>query len=1030
LLINNMRIKKMKKFRLYNVITGWIVFTIATIVYLLTIEPTTSLWDCGEFIASAYKLEVGHPPGAPFFMLLARFFALFSFGNEEIVAMLINAMSAMASSFTILFLYWTITHLARKIVFRDESSYSPGNMIAVIGSGIVGALAYTFSDTFWFSAVEGEVYATSSLFTALVFWLILKWENEADKKYANRWIILIAYLMGLSIGVHLLNLLAIPAIVMVYYFRKYKVTRRGVLLALALSVVLLGVMMYGIIHGFVKFATLFELAFVNGFGLPYHSGLAFYLILIITLIIWGIRYTFRKRLVVWNTIITAIAVILVGYSSYTMLVIRSNADPPMDENDPENVFSLLSYLNREQYGDRPLLTGQYYNAPIEAVEEGKAIYIPKNGRYEVSYRKPDIEFDERFITFFPRMYSRESRHIREYKKWADIDGTPVRTTNRRGEPETVYKPTFGENLKFFFTYQIGFMYMRYFMWNFAGRQNDEQGHGGILKGNWITGISFLDSPRLGNQKNLPDSMKNDESRNVYYMLPLLLGIIGLLYHSSKQNKDFWVVMLLFLLTGIAILVYLNQTPLQPRERDYAYAGSFYAFAIWIGLGVLATYEALKKKIPDVVSAVTVTAVLLLLVPGLLAKENWRDHDRSGRYTARDFAYNYLNSCEPDAIIFTNGDNDTFPLWYAQEVEGIRTDTRVSNLMLLNTDWYIEQMRRKAYESEPLPITFEKDQYRQGTRDNVYLIDRMKEHVNLKDAIDFVKSDKPETKSLPNVRERIEYIPAKKFMLPVDSAFILEQGIVAAEQAKDIVPEIRWEIKGNSISKSDLMLLDILANNHWQRPIYFVAPREESTAGLNNYLRLDGFAYRLVPVYTRDKGILEKGNINTSILYDNLMNKFKWGRMNEPDVYLDHHTRRTISVMKIRNVFNQLAEALLDENKNDSAIQVLDKVVEVLPGEKVHYDLFTLGTISNYYRAGEADKGDRLLKAFADKTLDEFAYYISLDKKFTKQIDYEIRVSMQLLQEMKRIAGNYKRSEINDDITTRLELLQQKFQGMS
>ncbi|NJK87089.1 MAG: DUF2723 domain-containing protein [Bacteroidales bacterium] len=721
----------MKNYNRINAIAGWIVFAIASFVYLATIEPTASFWDPGEFISAAFKLEVGHPPGAPLFMIMGRVFTLFAGGDTSRVAIVVNALSALMSSFTILFLFWSITHIAKKITVKDDESLTMGNLTAIIGSGIVGALAYTFSDSFWFSAVEGEVYATSSLFTAVVFWAILKWENIADKPHAIRWIVLIAYLMGLSIGIHLLNLLAIPAIVLVYYFRRNPLTFKGTLKALIISGVILFTTMYMVIPGFVKIASWFELLFVNSFGLPYWSGVLFYLIVLIGLIVWGI-YLPKNNQVILNTLLVSLTVFVLGYSSYGMTVIRSLANPPMDQNDPENPFALLGYLNREQYGDRPLFSGQYFNAPVESQKDGRPVYTPLNGKYEKTSHKINTKYNPDFTTIFPRMWSSEQNHIDAYLRWANIEESKVfqpRTDesgnvlrdNRgnimydRSKPKKA--PTFSQNIVFFVRYQLVHMYFRYFMWNFAGRQNDVQAQFSeeINKGNWISGIKFIDEIRLGNQDKLPNSMLNNKARNTYYFLPLILGILGMIFLYKRNQKDFWVVFVFFIMTGAAIVIYLNQNPIQPRERDYAFAGSFYAFAIYIGLGVLFLNNLLKKYLPGNISSISATT-LSFIVPLIMGTENWDDHDRSGRYVARDFAHNYLESCDENAILFTNGDNDTFPLWYAQEVEGIRTDVRVVNLSYLTADWYIEQMQRKAYKSEPLPLTLTKEKYIQGNRD--------------------------------------------------------------------------------------------------------------------------------------------------------------------------------------------------------------------------------------------------------------------------------------------------------------------------
>lgn len=1017
----------MEKFKTVNRITGWVVFLIAATVYLLTIEPTTSFWDCGEFIATAFKLEVGHPPGAPLFMILARVFSLFA-GDVSNVAMMVNAMSGLASAFTILFLYWSIVHLAKKM-FPNNDELSVGQTIAIIGSGVVGALTYAFSDTFWFSAIEGEVYALSSLFTAVVFWAILKWENVAHEKYANRWLILIAYLMGLSIGVHLLNLLAIPAIVFVYYYKKYPVTRNGIIKALLVSLVILGTIMYGIIPGIIKVATGFELMFVNGFGLPFNSGNFFYILLIIGFVVWAIYYTHKHKKVLLNTIVLAFTVIMIGYSSFTMIVIRSLADTPMDENNPETIFNLLHYLNREQYGDRPLVKGHYYNAPITESSEPYT-YRQKDGKYIKSYSlNAKYEYDEQFTTIFPRMYSQSNpEHAKEYKKWANIKGRKVTVTGYNGEPEIKYVPTFGENLKFFFTYQIGHMYMRYFMWNFSGKQSDTQSHGELLNGNWITGLDFIDNGLIGPQENLPASMKNEKSRNVYFMLPLILGLIGFFFHLRRHFNDFTVVLLLFLLTGLAIVVYLNQYPLQPRERDYAYAGSFYAFSIWIGLGVLGVYNFFLKRVNAILSAGIATSICLIAVPAVMAKENWDDHDRSNRYIARDFASNYLNSCAPNAILFTHGDNDTFPLWYAQEVEGIRTDVRVVNLSLLNTHWYIDQMKRKAYDSEPVPFGMTHEQYLNGVRDVVYISDRINDYAPVDQAIDFVVSEDPRTKLQAGQDEWIDYLPTSKFIVPVDSATVVANGTVKPEDADKIVPELRFTIKKKRIMKNELMILDLLANNNWERPIYFVSTAGDGNIGIDNYLQLEGFAYRLVPINTPVKGYLETGRIDVDIMYQKLMNDFAWGNMNDPDVWIDHTIERTTSVIRIRNNFNRLAKELYKVGKKDSAIQVLDKCMEIMPSYNFKYDLFMLDILETYYKLDATDKANSIVEEFAETTIEELNYYFSLPAKYMESLDYEIRLSIHYLQRLNEFSKQDGDPETSTKIETALTNAFSLYQG--
>ncbi len=993
----------MDTFKKYNRITGWLVFIAASFVYLSTMEPTASFWDCGEFIAVADKLEVGHPPGAPLFMLIGRLFSLFA-KDPQHVAVMINAWSALASGLTIMFLFWTITHLVRKIYGKDDETLTPGRLIVIIGSGLTGALAYTFSDTFWFSAVEGEVYATSSLITALVFWAILKWENVAGTKYANRWIILIFYLIGLSIGIHLLNLLAIPAIVFVYYFRKYETTPKGILWTSLIAVVLLGFIMYVVIPGTIILGTWFELLFVNGFGLPYHSGVLFYLALLAGMIVWGIRYSIRRKKPLLNTALLSLTMLLIGYSSYTATVIRSNAEPPMDQNNPDNVFALLRYLNREQYGDRPLFKGPYYNAPITDLKYTKKTRTPEDGKYVVIKRKVQYVYDPRFTTLFPRMYSREERHIKDYKRWAHIKGRPVQV-NMGGQSQTVMVPTFGENLRFFFRYQVGFMYLRYFMWNFAGRQNDIQGHGDVIHGNWICGIPFIDNARLGDQDKLPSHLKNNKARNRYYLLPLILGLLGAWFHYRRARKDFWVVMLLFLFTGIAIVVYLNQYPHQPRERDYAYAGSFYAFAIWIGLGVAALTEVLPKKIPLTWRAAAVTLITLLLVPGIMARENWDDHDRSGRFTARDFAKNYLSTCAKNAIIFTNGDNDTFPLWYVQEVEGFRTDVRVVNLSYLSADWYIDQLRRKAYDSDPLPFSFTRRQYL-GKRDIVLIQKRINSYYDLKELIRFVADDNPKTKipSPYGKGEMADYFPTDLFTIPVDSALVVRNGTVPPWSAGRIVPALKWKFPKNIVYKNQLMVLDLLSHNNWKRPVYFaITIPSSSYMGLQKYFQDEGMAYRVVPIL-KSSGDPEYGRIDSRIMYDNIMNKFVWGNITDSTIYLDENNRRMLS--NYRNVFNRLASTLLAEGKKDSARQVLDKCTELIPDRLVNYNYFALPLVNNYYLVGDTAKARSAADKIMKNMQEELGFFLTLPREKMTGLDEVIPLDLHILRQTGILTQQY------------------------
>jgi len=1012
-------------YKRYNIWIGWLSFAIAAFVYLSTIEPTASFWDCGEFISTAYKLEVGHPPGAPFFMLLGRFFTILG-GQAENAAIMMNSMSALASAFTILFLFWTITHLGRKMVVKEDNDYTTTNILVILGSGFLGAMAYTFSDTFWFSAVEAEVYATSSLFTALVFWAILKWENEAHQPHASRWIILIAYLIGLSIGVHLLNLLAIPAIVLVYYFRIYRPTPRGIVLTLLLSFIILGAILYLVIPGFVEVATWFELLFVNGFGLPFHSGALFYIALLVGIIAWGLYYTHRKRKYLLNTILLGLTVILIGYSSYATIIIRSNANPPMDQNNPESVFNLISYLNREQYGDRPLFHGQYYNAPVEERKQGAPVYAQVGGRYKVVDHKTKLEYDSRFTGLFPRMYSSDQQHVQDYQQWVDIKGRTVQVSNRQGETVQKTVPSLGSNLAFFFKYQVGHMYLRYFMWNFSGRQNDIQGHGTVREGNWISGIPFIDNGRLGPQDQLPDYLKNNEARNAYYMLPFLLGLVGLLFQSRRDPRNFGVVLLLFLLTGIAIVYYLNQYPHQPRERDYAYAGSFYAYAIWIGLSVMAVWNFLKKHVPSRVSAV-VSILVLLPVPLLMASENWDDHDRSGRYTTRDFAANYLNSVRPNGILFTNGDNDTFPLWYAQEVEGIRTDVRVANLSYLRAGWYLEQMMRKSYESEPLPLTHDMDQIRTGSRDIVPIYNRIEERVSIQQVINFLASEDERT-MVPSPFDRdqkIHYIPSNQYLLDVDTARVLSQNVIDSSRLSEMVPRMEWNLSRNYVLKDGLTILDLMATNEWERPIHWaVTVGPDKHFNLDRYFQLEGLSYHLTPIRSSsNRG--QPGGVNTDRMYDVMMNKFLWGNIEDPDVYLDDDNRRMLT--SFRSHFARLASQLVKEGKRDSARRVMDLCLEKISDENVAYDFFMMPFIENYYRIGEHEAARKHMELLLDNLYGEMNYFVELGP-YSQQFPNDIQRNMYALKNLSDVADEYGHQELKTEILSHFDRYMRALEG--
>ena len=1015
-----------------NNITGWVIFFISAAVYLTSIEPTASFWDCGEFIATAFKLQVGHPPGAPLFLMVSKIFTLFAGGNTELVPVMVNAMSALASAFTILFLFWTITYLAKRIILHNATAETKDNLPAsslftIIGAGIVGALAYTFTDSFWFSAAEGEVYAFSSFFTAFVFWAMLKWDNHADEKHSDRWLILIAYMMGLSIGVHLLNLLTIPALAFIYYFRRYKISTGGIIKTAVVGMVILAAIQYGIIPGIVSIATKFELLFVNAMGLPFGTGVIVYSIILLGLLVWGIMYSRKNNKVLLNTSLLCFAFILLGYTSFAQIVIRSAANPPMDENNPENVFSLLAYLNREQYGDRPLVYGQYYDAQVVRQDEGAMNYIQGKEKYEPTTRKIIPVYDPARSTILPRMHSSQASHISAYKEWGNV---------KEGQ-----KPGFGNNLRFLWDYQLGHMYWRYFMWNFAGRQNDIQGHGGITRGNWISGIDFIDAWRLGPQDQLPNSMTDNAAHNKFYFLPLLLGLIGIYYHFKRDTNNALIVLLLFFFTGVAIVLYLNGTPYQPRERDYAYAGSYYAFAIWIGIGVMAVVELFAKKMDGKLAAGLAT-VLCLIVPGVLAKDGWNDHDRSHRFTSRDFATNYLNSCAPNAVIFTNGDNDTFPLWYAQEVEGVRTDVRVINLSLLNTDWYIDQMKMKAYESEPIPFSLAHSQYVQGTRDYIPFYDRgLKKPVELNQLIRFISSDDPQHKVSTQGGTKLNYYPSKTFSLNVDKEAVLKSGTVKPEDADKIVSNIEWTVSQNYLMKADIMILDLLANFNWERPIYFaVTVNNENFMNLQDYFRLEGLAYRFVPVKSESRDTRQPGFVADDIMYDNMMNKFRWGNMNDPRVYLDQNNINMAS--NFRNNFARLSETLLANGKRDSALAALDKCMIEMPDETVPFNVFTLRLAELYYlcdanssmlemaspeimkKTEASQKGNAIVRRLAEIYSDELNYYFSLKgTEYMKHVERDMNQAMAVMQELIRMSRAANETQLAEELSQKFQDLQ-------
>ena len=1020
-------------FKKLNNIVGWCVFMIATIVYFLTLESTVSWWDCGEYISTAYKLQVGHPPGAPLFQMLGRFFSLFAFGDVTKVALMINAMSALCSSFTILFLFWTITLLAKKLWMKDGEDSPSANKFNVLAAGVIGALAYTFSDTFWFSAVESEVYAMSSLFTAVTFWAILKWEEVADESANYRWIIFIAYLIGLSIGVHLLNLLCIPAVVYIVYFKKYKkVTAKGFILAGIISVVLVGFIQVMLIPAIVSICGKFELFFVNSLGAPFNLGTIVYFVLLIALIILGIYFTNKYKKVILNTAVLSFMFILIGYSSFFMLVIRANANTPINENEPSEAVSMLSYLKREQYGSWPLVYGPYYMAKPYDANSSSPIYVrdEAKGKYVITDKREGTDpiYDDNVMTIFPRMWNgTKSSYISTYNQYIDKSNmVPVTMKRSDGSKETVLRPTFMQNLKFFIGYQCNHMYWRYFMWNFVGRQNDIQGHGEIENGNWVSGVGFIDNARLGNQDNLPRSMSNS-GRTEFYFLPLILGLIGLFYHIKRDIKNSWVVFLLFFMTGLAIVIYLNQTPYQPRERDYAYAGSFYAFCIWIGFGLLGVVEMLQKVMKNKMAVAVVAFVLCLSVPTVMAASGWEGHNRAEKTSALDWGKNYLKNLPENAVIFTRGDNDTFPLWYVQEVEGYRTDVRVCNYMLSSGYWYVHQMGRKQYESERLPLSLTPEQYDNGVNEPVFIQEVFEGPVELKDAIEFIKSDNVKTKVSLMSGDKANYLPARNLKITVDKEAVVRNGIVPESMKDQIVDEIVWRIPEsvNYLYKNDLMLLDFMATNDWTRAVYFTSLSDiKNVLGIDKYLHQEGLSHRFMPVLASDYH-KDAGGVYVEGSYELLMaDDIRWGNLNKEGVAVDPESRRNL--LFVKQAYMRLAQSLLNRGQNDSAVAVLDRCLEFFPDEKIPYDFYMLAYPEIYYKAGAVEKGDELVDVIANNCLDNLRYYSELNDRFIPYYAETIRENLAMINEMSNIASRNSRYELKMELEKMLEEQFSKF----
>ncbi len=1015
-------------FKRLNNITGWFAGLIATIVYFLTLEPTVSWWDCGEYISTAYKLQVGHPPGAPLFQLIGRFFSLFAGGDVTKVAMMVNVMSAICSGLTIVFLFWTITMLARKVWMKEDEEAPWVNKMGVLIAGFVGAVAYTFTESFWFNAVEGEVYAMSSFFTAVTFWAILKWEQVADEPNSNRWLIFIAFLIGLSIGVHLLNLLCIPAIVYVVYFKKWKKTSFwGFVLAGVASVVLVWLINMFLIPQVVNLAGKTELFFVNTLHAPFNLGTVVYFALLFGLIVWGLVATTKRKKVIWNTVLLALTFILIGYSSFFMLVIRANTNPPINENEPKDAPAMLSYLLREQYGgSAPVLYGPYYNAPITGLKDGKPIYVKDKeaGRYVITDdNKQSLPvYAKEMQTLFPRMWSKDKQSVYEnYRKSSsgNIVGENVRVRNYRGQTVTVSKPTFGQNMKFFISYQCNWMYWRYFMWNFVGRQNDLESQGELNRGNWLSGISAIDNARLGDQDNIPACLKNP-GRTTYYFLPLILGLCGLFWLLKRDLKQSWIIFLLFFMTGLAIIIYLNQTPQQPRERDYSYAGSFYAFAIWIGYGVIALIDWVSKlvKKQTMVTTIAIGLICFLAVPCVLASNGWEEHNRSGKTSARDWAKNYLAQLPPNAVIFTRGDNDTFPLWYVQEVEGFRTDVRVVNYMLSSGYWYAHQMGRKVYDSEKLPLTLSPAEYNNGVNESLPVEEEERfsgRSIELKQLIDFIHNPKA-VKKIYDIEYK--YVPCRNLKLTVDKEACIRNGIVPESMQDRIVDVIEWEIKDKNLWKNAILLLDFMATNNWERPVYFTSFSDMSKVlGIEKYLHMEGLSYRFIPVEAEDYNNYVKGGVYRDGSYDLLVNKAQWGSMNQDGVVPDRESVR--NSVYAQQAYSRLAQALVNHDEFDSAVIVMDKFQEFFPNDKFPYDIRCYQFPEMYYICGDTLKGDQFMRDIAGNFCDKVSYYGGMKPKFRDYYADDIDEGMSLLKHFSGVAKKYNRTELAEWLSDRM-----------
>ncbi|HOY38489.1 MAG: DUF2723 domain-containing protein [Bacteroidales bacterium] len=1090
-----------------NKIIGWSIWLVAMLVYLISLAPSAGFWDSSEWIAVGYKLQVGHPPGAPFYVLLARLFTLiFAFGSGSYAAFAVNLLSAFASAFTILFLYFTIVMLLQRITVKNTPEFSRVQQIMIWGSSAVGALAYAFSDSFWQSATEAEVYSLSSLLTAAVFWCMLKWEKISEKPGAERWLFLITYLMGLSIGTHLLNLLTIPALVFVFGFKKYKPNLKNILLLAGFAIALLFAILYLLIPGVSNAVAYTDVLFVNVFHLPIGSGMITGFLILYAIFAVSIFIAIRKKLQRLRIILTMVLLLLTGYSSYALTVLRSSAGTPINEADPSQAYNLLSYLEREQYGDRPLLKGPFFNSvlnPQKPYIEASPLHRIVNGKYVITGYQMQPNYIKQDTRYFPRMWSSKENHTEAYKEWSGNNGDKI--------------PSMKENLRFLFRYQIGHMYFRYFMWNFVGRQNDIQGHGGPVNGNWISGIGFIDRLRLGETSVDSNSILKNPAKNTYFFIPLLVGLIGLVFHFRKDKKASGILLLLFFFTGIAIVIYLNQFPYQPRERDYSYAGSFYTFSVWIGIGCYALFYLLKKKWQTLRVAIITTSVCLLAVPVLMLAENFADHNKSGQRLASEMAYNYLSGLAPNAILFTNGDNDTYPLWYLQEVEGVRTDVRVINLSYLNSDWYINQCRKKQYESDPVPCNIDASAYLAGTREFVYIHDnvfpfvdkiyeshkaefdhsmeqiyaqwvgmldkslypqmkpdeyeklkkdfmfmaphgknpqfkafrsfienisspekaklykidltianaillaidnmlkaQIEKPIPLADALAFVFSDNESNKMQHSYSDKPEnYFPGTRLIMPLNKEHLLSTGTVKASQKEWIPDAMEWEIPKKLLTKSDLIVLEIINENNWKRPVYFsITAGSESYLGLEKYFSLEGMSFRLAPIINElsQKSI---GSVDAEMIYKNLTENFRLYSYTDSSVYLDDNMRQLAG--NIRNIYGHCARALYFEGRIKESESMLDACLELIPNNRVAYEYYTTTLIHGYYRINKKKKARETAQILAANSVEYLSFLLSFDEKYQPSLDKEEKKTLLILQQLNRMAKEYKHREYLPEI---------------